>query len=82
MYYADGVGLAAPQIGLSIRMFVVDGKDLSEDRPELKDFKKTGYQSPSAGRKSETVVYQEGCLSVPKLYADVERPINCETGIS
>ncbi|MDD3104851.1 MAG: peptide deformylase [Bacteroidales bacterium] len=76
MYYADGVGLAAPQIGLSIRMFVVDGKDLSEDRPELKDFKRLVINPRLLEESQETVVYQEGCLSVPKLYADVERPIS------
>jgi peptide deformylase len=76
MYYADGVGLAAPQIGLSIRMFVVDGKDLSEDRPELKDFKRLVINPILLEESEETVVYQEGCLSVPKLYADIERPIS------
>ena len=41
MYDADGVGLAAPQVGKSIRMFVVDASPWAEEEPELADFKKT-----------------------------------------
>ncbi|MFY9115874.1 MAG: peptide deformylase [Bacteroidales bacterium] len=74
LYFADGVGLAAPQIGLSIRLFMVDGSELSEDRPELKDFKRTIINARLLETSPETVVYQEGCLSVPKLFADIERP--------
>ena len=40
MYKADGMGLAAPQIGKSIRIFVVDTSSLEDDEPDLKDFKK------------------------------------------
>ncbi|HKM31686.1 MAG: peptide deformylase [Bacteroidales bacterium] len=74
LYYADGVGLAAPQVGLSIRLFLLDGSELSEDRPELKDFKRTLINPRLLETSSETVVYQEGCLSVPNLFADIERP--------
>ncbi len=41
MYYADGVGLAAPQVGRSIRIFVVDASAMAEEDPSLKDFKKS-----------------------------------------
>jgi len=74
LYYADGVGLAAPQIGLSIRLFMVDGSELSEDRPELKDFKRTIINARLLESSEETITLQEGCLSVPKLFADIERP--------
>ncbi len=40
MYVSDGLGLAAPQVGKSIRLFVIDGAPLEEDDPSLKDFKK------------------------------------------
>ena len=40
LYYADGVGLAAPQIGLSVRIFMVDGSELAEDRPEPEGFQR------------------------------------------
>ena len=40
MYHSEGLGLAAPQIGKSIRIFVIDGNPLAEDEPELADFKK------------------------------------------
>ena len=74
LYYADGVGLAAPQIGLSVRIFMVDGSELAEDRPELKDFKRLVINPRIIETSPETVVYQEGCLSLPKLWADIERP--------
>ena len=56
LYYADGVGLAAPQVGLSIRLFLLDGSELSEDRPELKDFKRTLINPRLLETSSETVV--------------------------
>lgn len=40
MYHSDGVGLAAPQVGMSIRLFVVDASSGADEEPELKDFKK------------------------------------------
>ncbi len=74
IYHADGVGLAAPQIGLSIRLMMVDGSELSEDRPELKDFKRLMINPSILEVSEQTVIHQEGCLSVPKLWADIERP--------
>jgi peptide deformylase len=65
LYYADGVGLAAPQIGLSVRIFMVDGSELAEDRPELKDFKRLVINPRIIETSPETVVYQQGCLSQP-----------------
>src|SRR3546814_1126274 len=69
MYAAPGVGLAAPQIGVTRRIIVVDvaGKD---EKPQP-----IALVNPEVvWRSDETLVYEEGCLSLPELYADVERP--------
>ena len=73
---ADGVGLAAPQVGLSIRLFIVDGHLLGEDHPELIEFKRTVINPKIIEHSEEVSVYNEGCLSVPGVYADIERPIS------
>ncbi|MDD4257707.1 MAG: peptide deformylase, partial [Bacteroidales bacterium] len=65
MYYADGVGLAAPQVGLSIRLIVIDGKELADEDPSLKDFKRLLINPRILEVSPETCVYSEGCLSVP-----------------
>lgn len=73
---SDGIGLAAPQIGLDIRLVVIDLDVLSEDFPEYKDFKKV-YINPhiveydTDGLK-ETM--EEGCLSLPGIHENVTRP--------
>ena len=71
---SDGCGLAAPQIGVSSRVAVVNGDIMADVYPYLKGFKRTFINpvvlSESPGRCS----YNEGCLSVPGLYADVVRP--------
>jgi peptide deformylase len=73
MYKADGMGLAAPQIGKSIRIFVVDGTSLEEDDPAMKDFKKTFINPSILQLDGDTVLMNEGCLSLPKLREDVYR---------
>jgi peptide deformylase len=73
MSNSDGIGLAAPQIGLSIRLFVVDGTPLAEDDPTLKDFKKVFINAQIVERFGEKTIYNEGCLSLPGLHEDVER---------
>jgi peptide deformylase len=50
MYAARGVGLAAPQIGLIMRLFVIDATPFDEDEPELKDFKKVFINACILGR--------------------------------
>lgn len=71
---AEGVGLAAPQIGQSIRLFIVDGTELVDDYPECKDFKKV-FINPEIIEKSEkTITYSEGCLSLPGISENVTRP--------
>jgi peptide deformylase len=73
MYKADGMGLAAPQIGKSIRIFVVDGTSLEEDEPDMKDFKKVFINPKILELDGESVAMNEGCLSLPKLREDVNR---------
>lgn len=74
MYLADGVGLAAPQVGKSIRVLVVDGAPLADDMPELKDFKRAMINPVVLEESSETIEYNEGCLSIPDINAGVVRP--------
>jgi len=74
MYYADGVGLAAPQAGLSIRMFVIDATSGAEEEPELADFKKVFINPEIIEIKGESWVMNEGCLSLPEIREDVSRP--------
>lgn len=71
---AEGCGLAAPQIGLSKRLFVVDGTELVEDYPECKDFKQAFINPEIIEESEETSVYSEGCLSLPGISENVTRP--------
>ena len=73
MYRSEGIGLAGPQIGKSLRVFVVDGSAASEDEPELTDFKKVFINAYITERTGEKVIMNEGCLSIPKLREDVYR---------
>ena len=73
MYHSDGVGLAAPQIGLSIRLIVIDASPMEEDDPALKDFKKVFINAKIIERFGEKVLFKEGCLSIPNLREEVER---------
>jgi len=74
LYAAPGVGLAAPQIGLSARLFVVDATGYSdEDNPELNGFKKTFINAQIIEEEGEEWLFNEGCLSFPKLREDVLR---------
>lgn len=71
---ADGCGLAAPQVGVSLRVFVVDGTVVADTYDYLKDFKRTMINPVVLEESAETCEYSEGCLSVPGIYADVRRP--------
>jgi peptide deformylase len=73
MYKADGMGLAAPQIGKSVRLFLIDATSLQEDDPSLKDFKKAFINPQILELDGDTVLMNEGCLSLPKLREDVNR---------
>lgn len=79
MYNAPGIGLAAPQIGLSKRIFVIDvdykREETSEDSGEynLSEFQPRIFINPVIKEKSGQTTYQEGCLSLPGIYEDVKR---------
>lgn len=73
MYHSDGLGLAAPQVGKSIRLFVIDGSALAEDEPELAGFKKAFINAHITERSADLVPMTEGCLSIPNLREEVER---------
>ena len=72
MYEANGIGLAAPQIGKSIRLFIVDGTTL-EDEPTLKDFKKVFVNPQVIDEFGEEWAFEEGCLSIPNIREEVWR---------
>lgn len=87
MYHANGVGIAAPQVGKSIRLFVVDTapfaqRDEDEDEEEkmdkkelefLKNFKRVFINARILEEEGEEWVFNEGCLSIPKIREDVLR---------
>jgi peptide deformylase len=73
MVRADGVGLAAPQIGLPIRLVVVTLDPLSEDYPEYKDFNKVYINPYILEVSGEEVSLEEGCLSLPGVHETVKR---------
>ena len=74
MYDAEGVGLAAPQIGKSIKLFLVDLSPLEDEYPELKDFVKVFINPNIYDYSEEVCTRSEGCLSLPGLNEDVSRP--------
>ena len=71
---ADGCGLAAPQVGVNLRVVIVDGTDLSDSFDYLKDFQRVMINPVIIEESEETCEYSEGCLSVPGIYAEVRRP--------
>lgn len=71
---ADGCGLAAPQIGRSIRLFIVDGTALATDYPECEGFRKVFINPEIIEESEETVMFAEGCLSLPGISENVLRP--------
>ncbi len=75
---SDGCGLAAPQIGVSLRVAIVDGDVMSDVYPYLKGFFRV-FINPIVVEESEkSCEYSEGCLSIPGIYADVRRPESME----
>lgn len=74
MYHSEGVGLAAPQVGKSIRLIVIDGTPLADDFPECKDLKMV-LVNPELDviEDSAPVSRSEGCLSLPGLSENVKR---------
>ena len=73
MYHSEGLGLAAPQIGKSIRVFVIDGAPVAEDEPELAGFKKAFINAHLVEKCGEQLPMNEGCLSIPNIREEVKR---------
>lgn len=71
---AEGVGLAAPQIGKNIRLFIVDCTPWGEEHPELAEYKRVFINAEIYERSEDTDLFNEGCLSLPGLHEDVRRP--------
>lgn len=73
MYHADGVGLAAPQIGQSLRLFLVDTVQAMAEGDEDQGIKKAFINVEMLMEEGDLWSYEEGCLSIPHIRADVER---------
>lgn len=74
MYAANGVGLAAPQIGLPLRLFVVDSVQMMEEGEEDQGIKRVFINAEVLEENGDSWTYEEGCLSIPDISGDVERP--------
>jgi peptide deformylase len=72
MHNANGIGLAAPQIGKSIRLFVVDGT-IMDDEPGMADFKKVFINPMIVEENGTAWEYEEGCLSIPNIREKISR---------
>ena len=72
MHAANGVGLAAPQIGKSLRLFVVDGRAI-EDEPDMLNFKKVFVNPEMIEELGTSWEYEEGCLSIPNIRETISR---------
>ncbi|MEO1488226.1 MAG: peptide deformylase [Pseudomonadota bacterium] len=88
MYDAPGIGLAAIQVGVPKRVLVIDLQETDEDAEPIKDEDGTERQpvknnprvfiNPEISDPAEELsTYQEGCLSLPEIFAEVDRPITC-----
>lgn len=73
MYHAEGVGLAAPQVGRAIRLFVIDTVQLEEKGKDVVGFKKVFINAQKVEEKGKIWAYEEGCLSIPDIRGDVDR---------
>jgi peptide deformylase len=76
MRVSEGIGLAAPQVGKSLRIFVIDTSPIAEDKgePELKDFKKAFINPVILEEWGDPWSFEEGCLSLPNIREEVIRP--------
>lgn len=73
MYQAEGVGLAAPQVGLAIRLFLVDTKQTKDEGKEDEGIKKVFINAQILNETGDEWAYEEGCLSIPNIRGDVDR---------
>lgn len=73
MYNAEGVGLAAPQIGESLRIFIIDTKQTYKEEDKARGVKSVFINAEKIDESGEYWSYEEGCLSIPHIRGDVER---------
>lgn len=73
MYYSNGVGLAAPQVDVSIRLMIIDANPYADQYPEAKNFKKIFINPYITNEEGEEWAFNEGCLSIPDIREDVVR---------
>lgn len=73
MYKSDGIGLAAPQIGLNINLVTIDATPLAKDEPDMIDFKQIFINPKITFNTENTVAIEEGCLSIPGINEGVNR---------
>ena len=76
MYNANGVGLAAPQVGQDIRLFIVDSEPMFDEDEDNKGVKKVFINATIIEEWGDEWTYEEGCLSIPGIREDVVRPAN------
>ena len=74
MYNANGVGLAAPQIGLSHRIFIIDSTQMGDESQAAKGIKRTFVNPEILDEYGDEWTFEEGCLSIPEVRADILRP--------
>ncbi len=73
MYISDGIGLASPQVGKSIRLFIIDASPLEDEDPSFSDFKKVFINPQIIEKTGDKSNFNEGCLSIPNLREEVSR---------
>lgn len=73
MYSSDGIGLAAPQVNRSIRLFIVDGTPFADKMPEMAEFRKIFINPYILEETGKEGAMDEGCLSIPTIREDVVR---------
>jgi peptide deformylase len=73
MYNAEGVGLAAPQVGHSLRLFIIDSHAFKESHPEVEELKEVFINPEVIEELGEDFVFNEGCLSLPEIREDIVR---------
>ncbi len=71
---SEGCGLAAPQVGESVRILIVDGTGMTDVYPYLADFKRVMINPVILSESEKICEYSEGCLSIPGIYCDITRP--------
>ena len=73
LYFSKGVGLAAPQINLSIRLFITDGTPFKDEEPGIEKFKKVFINPVLLNEEGDEWKFNGGCLSIPGIREDVSR---------